>query len=190
MKILLIYAHPPGDSFNQALKDIFLEGVQNAGHQVDLIDLYQDGFDPVLPEGEMRGKTVPDIVRGYQERIRQADVLVFIFPVWWYRSPAILEGFIDRVFTSGFAYKYIGRRPKGLLPCRRAVVIETYGGPAFYYYLTGNIPWRRFKSTLKFCGIRKFVHHPCFYTPFTSDKKRKRWLEQIRRTAGKLNSLK
>lgn len=186
MNILLICAHPSGDSFNQALKASFLEGCRDLKYATDIIDLYGDQFNPVLSAEEMYSKTPLDEIKIYQEKIKKADILTFIFPIWWYRSPAILEGFIDRVFTSGFAYQYIGKRPKGLLPCQKAVVIETYGGPAIYYYFTGNLPWRRFRSTLKFCGIKQFIHHPCFYAPFTSDAKRKKWLKEVKQIPGRL----
>lgn len=179
MKLLLIYTHPQGDSFNQALKDSFISGCDAAGHSVDLIDLYEDGFDPVLSSEALKKPLESVDISAFQKRIKAADCLAFIFPIWWFREPAMLAGFIDRVFTTGFAYKYVNGRPVGLLPVKKAVVIETYGGPGFYYYLTGNSPWRRFKRVLKFCGMRTFWHQPCFSVPFTTDKKRKLYLKTV-----------
>lgn len=187
MNILLIYAHPSDKSFNHATKEAFIRGAQKVGHVVDVIDLYKDGFDPVLGDTNPRAELGEDVL-AYQERIKKADYLAFIYPTFWYSAPAILEGFFDKVFTSGFAYKYIPtifkkmKRPIGLLPVKKAVVIESYGGPAWYYnFILHRIPWMRFKAVLKFCGIKKFIHHPNYSVPFGSDDMRKKYLESVER---------
>lgn len=155
MKVLTVYAHPDPHSFCAALRDRFTTGLREAGHEVELADLYAEGFDPVfrksdmaffaddsLPEEElekmqvrqkvleqaggplrrlvagrwMRRKTTREIVRMIyntrskdvvreQERVRRADGLAFIAPVYWLGFPAILKGWVERVFTYGFAYK-------------------------------------------------------------------------------------
>lgn len=193
MNILLIYAHPSEKSFNHATREAFIKGAVSAGHTVDLIDLYQDNFDPVLRDTNPRAELAED-VKGYQERIKKADCLAFIYPTFWYRTPAILAGFIDRVFTSGFAYRYVKtiipgfKRPKGLLPVKKAIVIESYGGPGWYYrFVFSHMPWRRFKAVLKFCGIKKFLHHPNYSVPFGTDKMRQRYLKSVERMAEKLS---
>ena len=192
MKILLIYAHPTGESFNHEVRDTFIKSSKKAGHQVDLIDLYEEKFNPVLSESELRGE-LSDEVKAYQERIKKADYLAFIFPIWWFRMPAIMEGWIDRVFTSGFAFKYIPfigsfKRPVGLLPVKKAVVISTYGGPGWFYKLFRcSVPWKRLKlGVLRFCGIKKLVHLPLYYVPFTTDKKRNGYLKKVQRLVCRL----
>ncbi len=191
MNILTIYAHPKKDSFNHATLEAFKKGVEKVGHTVDLIDLYKDGFNPVLEDTSPRAELASDVL-AYQERIKKADYLCFIYPTFWYRSPAILEGFIDRVFSSHFAYKYVKfigsfKRPLGLLPVKKAIVIESYGGPGWYYrFLFFQLPWRRFRSVLKFCGIKKFIHHPNYYVPFGSDQMRMKYLKEIENLGGKL----
>lgn len=192
MKLLIIHAHPSGKSFNRALLDSFLEGAKTAGHSIDLLDLYEEKFDPVLKAPELKGGPGEGI-KAYQERIKKADWLVFIYPIWWYRAPAILEGWIDRVFTVGFAYRFkkiIGTLGKsvGLLPDKKALVIETYGSPGWTYKLFyGNWGWKRFKrGVLGLFGIRKVIHFPCYAVPFVTDEKREKWLEQVKKLAGKL----
>ncbi len=192
MKILVIYAHPSQDSFNHATKEAFIKGLKKAGHEVDLIDLYADGFDPLLRNTHSRAP-ISEEVQAYQSRIKQSDCLAFIYPTFWYRTPAILAGFIDRVFRSNFAYKYVKtiipgfKRPVGLLPVKKAVVIESYGGPSWYYnFIFRQIPWRRFKAVLKFCGIRKFIHQPNYYVPFGSNERRKKYLKRVERLGERL----
>lgn len=191
MKVLIIYTHPSPASFCHALTEVFAKGLKKSKHEFEVLDLYKAGFNPVLSETEVRahsGDEVSAEIKSYQDKIRWAETLVFIFPTYWFRGPAMLEGFIDRVFTAGFAFKYVKSMPKGLLPDKKAVVIQTYGGPGFYYrLLMAMIPWRRFRAVLRFCGIKRIIHQPCFNVPFTSDKVRMAYLEKVRKLAEELN---
>ncbi len=124
----------------------------------------------------------PEDVKAYQEKMRWANTFIFIYPTFWFRAPAILEGFIDRVFTKDFAFKYVNSVPKGLLKGKKAAVIETYGGPGWYYRaLASRIPWRRFRSTLTFCGLKIVGHQPCYKVPFTTDKVRQKYLDKVKK---------
>lgn len=191
MKVLVIYAHPSSKSFNHALVESFIEGLKKAKHEYEVIDLYKERFNPVLNDVESHGDSVTglsDDVAAYQQKIKSADCLAFVFPTYWFRGPAILEGFIDRIFSAGFAFKYIKSMPKGLFPDKKAVVIQTYGGPGFYYQLLMHrIPWRRFKSVLTFCGIKKIIYQPCYNVPFTTDDVRKKYLEKVNKIGMNLN---
>lgn len=181
MKVLVIYAHPSAGSFNHALLEAFSDGLKKAGHDYEIVDLYRDHFNPVLTDVGPRAEIGED-VKAYQKRITEADCLAFIFPIFWFRAPAILEGFIDRVFSAGFAFKYVKSRPLGLLKGKKAVVVETYGGPGWYYnLLMSRIPWRRFRSMLTFCGIKIAGHQPCYNVPFGTDVTRKKYLEKVSR---------
>lgn len=189
MKILVVFAHPNEKSFCGALKDSFIKGANSGNHTTDTIDLYRHEFDPIS-YGD--NKITPD-VKKYQEMIRDAQCLVFIYPVWWFRAPAILEGWFDRVFTIGFAFKFkkvIGNwgKPVGLLPCDRAIIINTYGSPAVatkYFYM--NIPFRRLKTgVLKMCGIRNIKRFNCWSVPFVSDRKREAYLKRAYRIGKKV----
>lgn len=192
MKILVVCAHPSEDSYNMAVRAAFYEGLTAAGHEYDELDLYKEKFDPVITASELKGE-LSDQIKGYQERIRQADCLAFIFPVWWYRCPAILEGWFDKVMTPHFAYKYKKGPfgidvPVGLLPVKKGIVIETYGGPGWYYKLLRcTMPWKRLKlGVLNFCGLKKITHVPLYHAPFESDGVRKKFLVNVRRTAMKI----
>lgn len=97
MKILVLYAHPVETSYNAALHRLVVERLLAAGHDVDDCDLYAEGFEPCLScEERTRYRDVPDnieAVRNYVERLRRAEGMVLIFPVWNYGYPAILKGF-------------------------------------------------------------------------------------------------
>ncbi len=192
MRILLVTAHPEGESFNHSLSEAFLKGARAGGHSVMLLDLYAEGFDPVMGAAELKGELGKDTLK-YQEMIRHSDCLAFIYPVWWFRAPAILEGWFDKVFSVRFAFKYkklFGNFgiPVGLLPVKKAVVIETYGSPGWATkYLYANLCWRRLKrGLLKFCGVKKLWHFPCFSVPYATPKQRSRWLASLERLAARL----
>ena len=113
---LIVFAHPDNTASHSALVlQLARNTLDNAGRPYNVIDLYSEGFDPVLPTEEYR-QTVekgfvprnPDAkVKEYQKLILQSDRLLFIYPAWWYGPPAILKGFFDRVFTPGFAYNFL-----------------------------------------------------------------------------------
>ena len=186
MNVFIIYSHPMMTSFNHALLEAATEGLKKGGHEYKVADLYRDGFNPILDFTEL-AKELPEDIQAYQEKIAWADVVVFIYPTFWFRPPAMLEGFIDRVMSKDFAFRYEKSRPVGLLKGKQAVVIETYGGPGFYYnFLMSRIPWRRFAAVLKFCGLKIVSHQPCYYVPFTTDAKRKKYLERARKWGERL----
>lgn len=103
--VVIIYAHPDPKSFNHAMLETVKSGLTAQGRLFQVIDLYAENFNPVMNAAEVKGE-VTEETRNYQVKIKNADSIVFIFPVWWFRAPAILEGFCDKVFTPGFAYRF------------------------------------------------------------------------------------
>lgn len=110
MKILIVQAQPDPASFSAAIETAFVRGAEAAGHSVDTINLVNEGFSPCFGQPDLdryHGKApVPDDVRDHQTRVDAADVLTLIFPIYWWSFPAILKGWIDRVFISGWAFRY------------------------------------------------------------------------------------
>jgi len=164
MRTLIIYTHPN----HQSLSGAFLEAVQSgiagspAGHEVQVIDLYAEKFDPVLVfNGDIRRRDMctNPVFEKYREQLRRADRLVFIYPIFWGRPPAMLLGFFDQVFASNFAYKNVPGKlyPEGLLAGKSVVCISTMKGPANYMLLTlGNAHKILMKrAVFHFVGIRK-----------------------------------
>lgn len=128
MRALWVLAHPRNESLNHHLSRVGVDTLRDEGWAVDHLDLYAERFDPVLvDEGGAD-------VAAHQARLREADLLVLQFPLWWYGTPAILKGWIDRVFEAGFAYDVLdpvtGRARKygdGGLAGKRALAVVTAG---------------------------------------------------------------
>ena len=125
----------------------------------EIIDLYALNYDPVLKDSELysagRREVSPENL-GFQEKIKAADRLLFIYPTWWQNMPAILKGFLDRVFSSRFGFVYKNGLPVGLLKGKKAAAFTTSGGPSLYtHFITGSSSLRvLLKHTLGFCGIQ------------------------------------
>lgn len=106
---LLVFAHPRTDSLTGLAAARARERLEDAGHTVDLLDLHAEGFDPRMTEADEPDwsdphKTYSPEVRAHMRRIEAADTIVVVFPLWWYGIPALLKGWIDRVWNNGFAY--------------------------------------------------------------------------------------
>jgi NAD(P)H dehydrogenase (quinone) len=136
MKHLIIYAHPNPESLNSYLKQTLIEHLWDSGDEVIVRDLYELNFSPVLSLEDMQGQRIGKVseeVKQEQEFISWADHITFIYPIWWTGMPAIMKGFIDRVFSYGFAYRYDGGIQKGLLTGKQATVINTHGKSKIEY---------------------------------------------------------
>ncbi|MGN4425226.1 NAD(P)H-dependent oxidoreductase [Bacillus cereus group sp. MYBK30-1] len=191
MNILIIYAHPSPSSFNASILEHVQKGLQETNHSVTLLDLYKEQFDPVLvfnEEKKRRDLLYEEETERYRELVQKADTLLFIYPIWWWGMPAILKGFIDRIFVAGFAYKYEGALPKGLFKGKKAWVINTLDSPLWYVALLyRSADWIMMKrGVLRFCGIRN-IKRSVFQSVKTSKvTKREKWLLQIEGEARKL----
>ncbi|WP_018932479.1 NAD(P)H oxidoreductase [Gracilibacillus lacisalsi] len=109
MKVLTIVTHPRQDSLTFTVAKRMMAGLQDAGHEVDVLDLYRSDFDPILKEVDEPDWSTDQqqfSVRVHQEmdRLKQYDGLAFVFPLWWWSMPALLKGYIDRVWNYSFAY--------------------------------------------------------------------------------------
>ncbi len=163
MKTLIIYAHPNTEGHNSTILKEVKANLKEQKQTFEVINLYKDKFDPVLSEEElvMGRKKKPTVqIKKYQEKIKQSKQLILIYPIWWGSMPAILKGFIDRVLSAGFAFKYVNGRPVGLLKGKIAKIFITTGGPKIIYKFLGNVPKRSIKtSVMMFCGIKTKVYH-------------------------------
>lgn len=140
MKHLIIYAHPNTQSLNGHLKQVVVEHLINKGHEVKVRDLYQLNFNPVLSSEDLAGQRIGQVyedVETEQSYIVWADCITFIHPIWWTGLPAIMKGYIDRVFSYGFAYQYDQGIQKGLLVGKKAVIINTHGKSKAEYEAIG-----------------------------------------------------
>ena len=130
MKNLIVYAHPNSGSLNHFFKQTVLEILQESGEEIAVRDLNEINFNPVLSLEDMNGQrmgTVADDVKTEQDFITWADRIIFIYPIWWTGMPAIMKGYIDRVFSYGFAYRYDQGVQKGLLTGKKTIIINSHG---------------------------------------------------------------
>lgn len=134
MRFLVVFAHPIDDSFQSALHRRVVAALEAAGHEVDDCNLYAEGFDPILSAEERRsyhaiGKNTAH-VEDHIARLRAAEGLVLVSPTWWFSLPAMLKGYIDRVWVPGVAFELKnGRTTPGLAHIKKYAVVITYGTP-------------------------------------------------------------
>ncbi len=152
-RVLVLFAHPVEDSFSASLKTTVVTTLGARGWDVDLCDLYAEGFDPVMTAAERRGyhdtftNTLP--VQGYVDRLRAAQALILVFPVWNFGFPAIMKGFVDRVFLPGVSFRLEGGRVRPNLDnIRKLAAVTTYGANRSRAFLAGDPPRRVVKRAL------------------------------------------
>ncbi len=156
---LIFYAHPNKKGFCGEFLRAVEEHMQKKGHVYEVIDLYAIGYDPIMKNEEhytSGGYEIASENKIFQEKITQATSLIFIYPTWWQNMPAILKGFVDRVFTARYAFRYVNDLPVGLLKGRKAVVFTSSGGPRVYTrFFAGDRAVKVLaKDVLAFCGIK------------------------------------
>jgi NAD(P)H dehydrogenase (quinone) len=164
MKVLLVFAHPEPRSLNGALRDVAIKELEAQGHEVRVSDLYADRwksevdradfpllapatrFTPAAASGQaFAANALTEDVRAEHEKLLWADALILQFPLWWFTMPAILKGWVDRVYAYGFAYgvgehsdkRWGDRYGEGTLAGKRAMLLVTTGGWEEHYAARG-----------------------------------------------------
>ncbi|MDR1584498.1 MAG: NAD(P)H-dependent oxidoreductase [Prevotellaceae bacterium] len=130
MKYLIILAHPNPASFNSSLIKALHDHLVNKDNEVEIRNLYEIGFNPVLSADDFLSLTdnkIPKDIDIEQKYVKWAEHIIFAYPVWWGGMPAILKGYIDRVFSEGFAYEYVAEGSRGLLSPRKGSIICSTG---------------------------------------------------------------
>ena len=182
-RILVLDGNPNDDSYCRALGEAYQKGGKASGIEVRRIVVGHLSFDPNLGKGFKGGQALePDLVKA-QEDIAWSQHIVIVHPVWWSDLPAVLKGFIDRVFLPGFAFKYHSKGPfwDKLLKGRSGHVIYTQDSPGWYYRLFLGRPTVKSlkKGLLEFCGVS-----PVRVTAFgpirnSTPEIRRTWLERV-----------
>ncbi|WP_149208320.1 NAD(P)H-dependent oxidoreductase [Flavobacterium johnsoniae] len=140
MKNLVIYAHPNPASLNHFFKQIIVESLKKSEEEVIVRDLNEINFNPVLSLNDMDGQRIGQVsedVKTEQDFISWADQIIFVYPIWWTGMPAIMKGYIDRVFSYGFAYRYDQGIQKGLLTGKKIVIVNSHGKSNAEYQVMG-----------------------------------------------------
>ncbi|WP_240418061.1 NAD(P)H-dependent oxidoreductase [Paenibacillus periandrae] len=187
--IAVIIGHPYPESYCNALAQAYTKGAVSSGADVRILNLAQISFDPNLKYGyHQRTELEPDLLAA-QETLHWADHLVFVYPNWWGTMPAILKGFIDRVFLPGFAFK---SKPDSvmvekLMKGKSARLIVTMDSPLWYYRLfirrAGHHIMKR--SILQFCGIHPVAITEMGMVKTTSEETREKWLRKVKTLGSK-----
>lgn len=190
MRILLVYCHPVPESFSASIRDEAIRTLGGKGHEVRLLDLYAEGFDPVMGCEERRHyNTLPPEQHALQDHIahlRWAEGLLFVYPTWWYGLPAMLKGWLDRVWAPGVAFSMPEPNAKiGALMThiRLLGVITTCGAPMVWSHLVGH-PGR--KTIMR--GIRALCAWRCktfflahYLMDSSTDETRSAFLGKVRK---------
>jgi NAD(P)H dehydrogenase (quinone) len=188
MKVLIVFAHPNENSFNGAVLKTVTETLEKGKHEVRVRDLYRAGWNPLLSADDMQklyaGQVPPDIA-DEQENVAWAELVVFIYPIWWFEQPAILKGWLDRVFSHGFAYRIDEQGMiEGLLKGRKAVVITTSGANEENMKQNGileAINTCMIRGTLAFSGFSDIVHENLYAVPTVTDEERRTMLDKVKK---------
>lgn len=150
MRLLIIYCHPVAASFNAELRDTVATTAQERGHEVRMVDLYAQGFDPVMREQERLDYHTPVVneapVEAHLELLRWCTGLIFVYPTWWYGQPAMLKGWIDRVWvphaTFAMPTEKQSWKPR-LTNIRLMGVVTTLGSPWWWWRIGMGAPGRK-----------------------------------------------
>jgi NAD(P)H dehydrogenase (quinone) len=164
MKHLIVICHPRRKSFTQSVARSYAHAVEALGHDVVIRDLYGLHFDPVLSEGELldaEEPKVPNAVRREQEHLADAGAVAFFYPLWWAFMPAMMKGYIDRVFASGFAYDIRNDEIIPRLSGKKALIFTSSG--AGMADLQRSKQWQSMRlleedNILSLCGIELLEH--------------------------------
>lgn len=188
MRILIVLGHPDPGSLNHALARAVRDDMREAGHDVVFRDLYAERFDPLLLAGEIPEKgNLPAEIRAHCEDLRAADGIVVVHPNWWGQPPAVVKGWIDRVFRPGLAYRFeegdSGEGvPVGLLRARAAVVLNTSNTAESREQAAFGDPldaiWRR--CIFDLCGVRSFRRRTFAVVVTSSRRQRAAWIEEAK----------
>lgn len=182
-KVLIIQGHPDSQSFNHALHQAYKSGALKAGAEVKEIFVGDLDFNLNLQFGYRKRTELEPCLLESQEKIRWADHIVCIHPVWWGAVPAVLKGFFDRVLLPGFAFK---KREGSLwwdkfLTGKTAHIISTMDQPSWYYRLFYGAPTDKAlkKLTFEFCGIKPVKITHIGPLRLSADAFRAKWLKKI-----------
>ena len=182
-KIVIINGHPNKESFNFALAEAYKKGAEQSNAAISTITIAELNFNPNLAFGyQKRMEMEPDLQAAWQ-KIKEADHLVWVHPVWWGGLPAVTKGFIDRVFLPGLAFRYRENSVwwDKLLKGKTAHIITTLDQPGWYYRLVYGRPSvnQLKKTVLEFCGVKP-VRVSYVGIIKTSEKpQREKWLQQV-----------
>jgi len=201
MEVLLVYAHPEPTSFTGALKDVAVRVLRDAGHRVEISDLYAEGFNPVAGRHDFTTVAEPgrfhyqteqerahaaggfaDDLQREQRRFLAADLMIVLYPIWWGGMPAILKGWFDRVLAYGFAYADGRRFETGYFHGKRGILCLVAGGTRARFTTTGaygdisQVLWPVQRCMIEYLGIEALEPFVAYGAPRVDQAEREAYL--------------
>lgn len=196
MRALVVYAHPRPESFTAAIRDLVVERLEASGAELRVLDLWAEGFDPVMSHDELGNHF--DESRNQQgleahvDHLRWCDTLIFVYPTWWYGMPAILKGWLDRVFLPGVAFKMPAADGENIAPglthITRLALFTTCGASWWLTFMIGA-PGKRtiLRGVRLLCAKRcKTAYAAHYLMDSSTDESRKAHLEKVARKVDQL----
>ncbi len=193
MRALIVQAHPDPTSFSAHLANAVRDGLELGAHEHRTIDLYDEGFAAAMSETEWalhrESHDEKPWTADHHGLLQWADTIVWVYPTWWSGPPAILKGWVDRVWTNGVAYHHTDR---GLIPgplthIRRMIIVTTHGSSRLVNMLEGDVGKKMIRRTLRsLCGWRCRTRWLAMYDIDRSDQAdRERFAAEVRRKIGR-----
>lgn len=196
MRTAIVFNHPNEGSYCNAILNAVTTGLQKANHEIDLMHLDNDGFNPVMSKADLKAfvnhKPIDPQVTDYNIRLKEADHLIFIFPIWWDLMPAMTKGFIDRVLSPRVVYDH-HPRGFGLVPLlknlKSVTIITTMNKPKIMYsLLIGNLIRKAMlRSVFKTMGYKNLNWISFTSVKSVSQEKRTKWLTNLENRFSKFN---
>lgn len=190
MRVLLVYCHPVPESFCASIREAAIEVLDGRGWETRVVDLYADGFDPVMGCDERRtyneGPPADPALQPYIESLRWAEAILFIYPTWWYGLPAMLKGWLDRVWALDVVFRLSdskrGRIESLMGHVQRIGIITTCGAPHWWSVLMGQ-PGRKtvLRGMRALCATRcRTLYLAHYLMDNSTDKTRRAFLQKVR----------
>jgi putative NADPH-quinone reductase len=188
MKVSVILAHPVTGSFNHAIAEFAIDKLHENGHKVVFHDLYEEGFDPILTSDEIpEDAQLAPLLTLHCDEIAKSDGIIVVHPNWWGQPPAILKGWIDRVFRPGVSYEFeegdLGEGvPNGLLRAKTALVFNTSNTQAEREIRVFGDPLETLWKNCIFglCGVQMFERRTFSVMVTSTVDQRRKWLQEVR----------
>jgi putative NADPH-quinone reductase len=187
MRVIYIYCHPLPESFHAAIRAEALAGLKSAGHDVDLLDLYAEGFDPVLSEDGRRHYHDTSVnqrgLEPYIARLQKAEAAVIQFPTWCFGPPAMLKGFFDRVLMPGVAFDI--SEPRHVRPLLKNIGkiagVVTYGRPRHMIWYMADPPRKLVTRYIRWLtGGARVEYHALYHLNTATERARRQFMARVK----------
>ncbi|WP_105619809.1 NAD(P)H-dependent oxidoreductase [Vallitalea okinawensis] len=185
---LIVLCNPKENSFSQSICDEIITTCNKKNIQCQVRDLYDLDFDPILTEDDLERLDSKDYsfdIAMEHSFIKWADIITFIYPIWWAGMPSLMKGYIDRIICKNFAYCYTPEGIKGLLTNKKIIIFNPFGNTLAHYQSTDML--KAFTRTIdegifQFCGAKVLAHEYFENIHRVDEEIRKNYLEKVNTT--------